>query len=212
MYTYLPRVLVFSLLIITWSVGSCSLSTFSDSAALRYSVKPWYKVRPEGGAGREVIVYFDQVKPVGKIKMELSWEKDIELSEYEIKPGQDSLSVLLPPGVGLEACKVQMNFRSDQLNIQQTLNIPLKKQWTVFIYPHSHVDIGYTNTQEIVKKLHVRNIDVGIDIAEKTSNYYIYLVFDVNSAAPKIVAIKNPFSLDMLYLEPTHFKVRGVSE
>ncbi len=39
------------------------------------------------------------------------------------------------------------------------------------IYPHAHLDIGYTNLQKIVEKLQVRNIDVGIDLAPKTQHY-----------------------------------------
>ena len=49
--------------------------------------------------------------------------------------------------------------------------IPPKGQWEVYIYPHSHVDIGYTAHQDTVQKLHMRNIDVGMDIAEKTQSF-----------------------------------------
>ena len=31
--------------------------------------------------------------------------------------------------------------------------IPALRQWTVYIYPHAHVDIGYTALQETVEKL-----------------------------------------------------------
>lgn len=48
--------------------------------------------------------------------------------------------------------------------------------------------------------------------AEKSNNYYIYLVFDVNGQSPKIATIKNPFTSGMLLLEPTHFIVRGSTE
>jgi hypothetical protein len=45
------------------------------------------------------------------------------------------------------------------------------RHWTVYVYPHSHVDIGYSNTQENVEFIHKRNIDQGIKLAEATRHY-----------------------------------------
>lgn len=51
-----------------------------------------------------------------------------------------------------------------------------------------------------------------IKFAEKSSNFYIYLVFDVNGQSPKIATIKNPFSLGLLVMEPTQYIIRGNTE
>jgi alpha-mannosidase len=48
---------------------------------------------------------------------------------------------------------------------------PARDNWTVYVLPHSHVDIGYTNVQAKVLKLHMNNIDEAIDLAKKTENY-----------------------------------------
>ena len=48
---------------------------------------------------------------------------------------------------------------------------PARDNWKVYILPHSHVDIGYTNTQAKVLKLHMNNIDESIKLAEKTQDY-----------------------------------------
>lgn len=45
------------------------------------------------------------------------------------------------------------------------------KEWSIYILPHSHVDIGYTNTQSKVLQLHLENIDQSIALAAKTQNY-----------------------------------------
>ncbi len=45
------------------------------------------------------------------------------------------------------------------------------RHWTIYIYPHSHVDIGYTNTQENVELIHLRNLKYGIELAKKTKDY-----------------------------------------
>ena len=57
------------------------------------------------------------------------------------------------------------------INFHLQCQYPRKRQWTVYIYPHSHVDIGYTNTQENVELIHKRNLLYGIDLARKTAGY-----------------------------------------
>ncbi|MBW8683609.1 glycoside hydrolase family 38 N-terminal domain-containing protein [Chitinophaga rhizophila] len=44
-------------------------------------------------------------------------------------------------------------------------------EWKVYLLPHSHVDIGYTNVQEKVMRLHMNNIDEAIKIAQRTKDY-----------------------------------------
>jgi hypothetical protein len=44
-------------------------------------------------------------------------------------------------------------------------------EWKVYLLPHSHVDIGYTNVQEKVMQLHMNNIDEAIRIAARTQHY-----------------------------------------
>jgi alpha-mannosidase len=42
---------------------------------------------------------------------------------------------------------------------------------TIYLLPHSHVDIGYTNIQDEVKKIQWQHLEDAINLAEKTSNY-----------------------------------------
>ena len=45
------------------------------------------------------------------------------------------------------------------------------RHWTVYLYNHSHVDIGYTNTHKNVEKLHTTNVIEGIRLAQETSGH-----------------------------------------
>jgi hypothetical protein len=79
--------------------------------------------------------------------------------------------LLLPSGAGLYAAtKADLVITTGEKEFSGTITVPPKKQWTVYIYPHSHLDIGYTALPEEVRKIQVRNIDVGIDMAEKTQS------------------------------------------
>lgn len=47
--------------------------------------------------------------------------------------------------------------------------VPRMRHWTVYLYNHSHVDIGYTNTHKNVERLHVSNVVEGMRLAEETA-------------------------------------------
>jgi hypothetical protein len=64
--------------------------------------------------------------------------------------------------------KVKAN---NQIYTARCLVEPARNDWTVYVLPHSHVDIGYTNVQAKVLKLHMANIDEAIDLARKTAAY-----------------------------------------
>lgn len=84
----------------------------------------------------------------------------------------DSIPVLLLPQIGLEQTDTIIAcLQIGGEKVSREVIIPSMRHWTVYIYPHSHVDIGYTNTQENVEFIHKRNLDVAMDLAEKTADY-----------------------------------------
>ncbi|MDP9076160.1 MAG: glycoside hydrolase [Bacteroidota bacterium] len=90
----------------------------------------------------------------------------------ETSNGQEFFEIPLP-GVPVKVA-VQANVTlktSGQVYMASCIVEPAKDNWSVYVLPHSHVDIGYTNTQAKVLKLHMSNIDESIKLAEKTQNY-----------------------------------------
>ena len=47
---------------------------------------------------------------------------------------------------------------------------PVRK-WVVYLLPHSHVDIGYTQLQADVEKKQWQNIDAALELIRKTADY-----------------------------------------
>jgi alpha-mannosidase len=45
------------------------------------------------------------------------------------------------------------------------------RNFTVYLLPHSHVDIGYTALQTEVEQTQIKNIGLGIDLARRTADY-----------------------------------------
>ena len=132
-----------------------------------------YCRRSDGKAGRQVTVSLTGGRLHGPATLNVEGGNFAETTDIEPLPeGRDSISIALPEGVAVEnTAEVSFTLETAGQVLQRTVSIAPLRQWTVYIYPHSHVDIGYTAPQETVKKLHMRNIDVGIDIAKKTAEY-----------------------------------------
>lgn len=136
-------------------------------------VQPWYKYRPDRKPGREVLLRFRGSRLHGTAHVEIVTDRDSESTLLTAPAaGLDSATVLLPPDAGVkEESHVTLILRQGENSLEETVQVPPMRHWTVYVYPHSHVDIGYSNTQANVEFIHKRNIDQGITLAEATRNY-----------------------------------------
>ncbi|NLR60535.1 glycosyl hydrolase [Chitinophaga polysaccharea] len=142
--------------------------------AIAYKVQSFYRHRPDGKPGREVMLYFKGAAFTGSGMVEVMWNGHKETVPVTANNGIDSLAVLLPDGAGVKSAgEATLTLRSGKKELTQVIRVPALRQWTVYIYPHSHVDIGYTNTQENVELIHKRNLINGIKLAKETVNYPI---------------------------------------
>lgn len=161
------------LLILTF----CSFSQIPQSKSfptdIEYKVQPFYRHRPDGKPGREVILKFKGAGLTAKSKLEIISDKIHET--LQIEPGSksaDSLVILLPTDVGVKKeARVTLKLQQGSNKLNKIIIVPAMRYWTVYVYPHSHVDIGYSNTQANVEFIHKRNIDQGISLSEKTKKY-----------------------------------------
>jgi len=90
-----------------------------------------------------------------------------------LKNIQGRYEVILPQNIGVsqnDTVSLKL-FRKKKLVSTVEVPVPKMRHWTVMIFPHSHVDVGYTHTQEVVEFIHRQNIDMAIDLAEKTKDY-----------------------------------------
>ncbi len=135
-------------------------------------VLPFYGHHADGKPGREVMLHFKGDKFFGKGTLEMECSGEKQMTPLNIKAGTDSLAVLLPFGAGVKAdCEAKFILKNKSKVLMGAVMVPALRQWTVYIYPHSHVDIGYTNTQANVEIIHRRNLINGIELAKKTANY-----------------------------------------
>ena len=130
-----------------------------------------YKVRPDGTPGREIYISYHGEKKLDKGRIEIRTSGGTEVVPF-VSERCDSIPVLLPEGIGVESPDtVVIGLLGRGLKMYTEAVIPKMRHWTAYIYPHSHVDIGYTNTQANVEFIHTRNLDVAMELAEKTAGY-----------------------------------------
>jgi hypothetical protein len=135
--------------------------------------QPFYRFRADGSPGRQITVNITGGRLTGPAEVEVVAGGKAEITGIPaVEGGRSECVVLLPPDIGVEReAKVTLTLRQGKQSLRKTITVPAMRRWTVFIYPHSHVDIGYTNTQANVETLHKRNIDEGIKLAEATKDY-----------------------------------------
>lgn len=137
----------------------------------KVNVQNYYKKRTDGTVGRLLTLHYRGETTLNDAKVQVSWNQGQET--YSLSGMKaDSAQILLAPNIGVkqnDTVIVSLIF-SDK-KITEEVIVPAMRYWTVYIYPHSHVDVGYTNTQENIEFIHKRNLDVAMDLAEKTKNY-----------------------------------------
>lgn len=138
---------------------------------LDVQVRKYYKYRPDKEPGREILLSYRGDKTLSGSKVEILSKKGNETTSLKTMR-TDSISVLLPPAIGVETNDtIVVSLLVGPTKLSREVVVPALRHWTVYIYPHSHVDIGYTNTQENVEFIHKCNLDVAMDLIEQTASY-----------------------------------------
>lgn len=87
-----------------------------------------------------------------------------------LKPGKRILYLLHEPVSNPTTEDLTIRIAGRPEIVQKVTLNPVRK-FEVYFLAHSHVDIGFTHTQDDVEKLQWRNFEKAIDLAEKTKDY-----------------------------------------
>ncbi len=140
---------------------------------IQCTVQPVYGYRKDGKPGRELLIAFGTARLKKNATVRVSGRNIKETFLLTASAAGDSVkTILLPNGVGVDsAANISVTLQYDGVVIEKKVQVPRMRYWTVFIYPHSHVDIGYTNTQKNVEILHSKNVVEGIKLAKLTKDF-----------------------------------------
>jgi hypothetical protein len=132
-----------------------------------------YCYRADGQAGREIQVTFEGAKLYAAAEMDVTMDGLLETVKMPAEPnGRSSVSVLLPPGVSVaKDVEGSITLKSGSKSLRQSIQVPAMRQVTVYVLPHSHTDIGYTEIQTAIESKQVSNLLEGIAAARRTADY-----------------------------------------
>lgn len=93
----------------------------------------------------------------------------IEIDRRTVQSGSSTFDLFLKPVTEPQNLTVSIELTGKQ----QSEKIELKpvRQMLVYVLPHSHHDLGYTDLQADVEEKQIRNITRGIELARKTADY-----------------------------------------
>ena len=153
--------------------AATQLPAAASAQAVQYDVKPLYGFHKDKSAGRIVDVKLDGSGLLGKLTVEAKCGKKKEKKTYDIAAnGDTTLTFLLPKNVGVDKDEtVVMTLRAGGKVLVDTVNVPMMRQFTVYLFNHAHVDIGYTNTHKNIETLHKTNVIEGMRLGQETANY-----------------------------------------
>ena len=94
----------------------------------------------------------------------------VVVDEQPIAPGTGMLESLVPAVQAEQVVNLAAQVSGSTIFSGETTLKPVRRV-LVYVLPHSHNDIGYTDIQTKVEQRQLANIQLGIDLARKTAQY-----------------------------------------
>jgi alpha-mannosidase len=96
-----------------------------------------------------------------------------DASPVPLGPGKNSCDVKLPePAKPAKArFEVRLTSAAGPVTLGREITLAPARRWAVYLFHHSHTDIGYTELQSRVTKNHVEYLDSVIKYCRETDNY-----------------------------------------
>lgn len=144
-----------------------------NPTAIRCEVEPVYGYRTDSLPGRMVSVYLKGKELKGKLRIDVASKKGHEKNWYDVNATDSArLEVLLPTALPThESSSVTLTIHCSGQKYQQKLQVTPMRHWTVYLYNHAHVDVGYTNTHRNVEALHKNNVLEGMKLGMETKGH-----------------------------------------
>ena len=152
--------------------GAASAAAPAPAAPkLKLEVKPTILFVEEGGALlQRVDLAVDYDGPAGPAKVSVQgFRKPITLSVASLQPGRTVIPVQVPDL--LKPAKITFQVAVGKAKNEREVLLTPQRKWTLYLLPHSHTDIGYTDLQTRVTKNHVEYLDDVIEFCKATESY-----------------------------------------
>ena len=136
-------------------------------------VMPMYGYRADRSPGRIVKIRVGGADLRGDLKVDVAYKRVKETSVFRLDAsGEAEVEVMLPSVLPTDKrSEVVLTVRGTEREVKEKVAVEPMRHWTVYLYNHSHVDIGYTNTHKNVELLHRTNVKEGMKLARETAGH-----------------------------------------
>ena len=114
----------------------------------------------------EIFVHHNYAEPTAAV-VKIAGSDPVPI---ELKLGRQVAKASVPEIKQETSAKVVLEVNGQPVVTSDVLLKPVR-HWEMYFLPHSHVDIGYTDVQAEVERIHWRHFQMAIDIARKTADY-----------------------------------------
>jgi hypothetical protein len=116
-----------------------------------------------------VLVRWQRLAPQGSITLSLPGYSRTEPLATDHEFGERRMEFLVPEFKPGTRAAVKVNADGRDYSFRQTLS-PARK-WTVYLVPHEHLDVGYSDFQTKLAELHSRVIDDAMEMSAKHAEF-----------------------------------------
>ena len=95
---------------------------------------------------------------------------DLAPQPVRLVPGSQTMDAMVPAVDEEKALKISVTARGKEVAARTILLQPVRP-WEIYLLPHSHVDVGYTELQSQVEQKQNSNIESGLRLAQATADY-----------------------------------------
>ena len=111
-----------------------------------------------------------ELQCIGKAKGEVQLKVNGKVQPLQLQNGHQKISAYLPAVKTNTAVKVEL-FKNGKVIAEKKLTLAPVRRWELNLVHQTHLDIGFTHTQEDVLKLQVQHLHKAMELIEKTKNY-----------------------------------------
>lgn len=158
--------------IIIFCISCCNIYAENSAFSVYYEILPLYKYTTDKQPARVLKAHIKGRELKGEAAFSITLKGNKEQSFHSLNSKDSTeIELLLPAGSIKERMNATICLTIGNWKNRQTIKVDPMRYWNVYIYNHSHVDIGYTNTHKNVEMLHKNNVLEGIKLAEETSDF-----------------------------------------
>jgi alpha-mannosidase len=183
---FVHRKIFMKIKILLYSFLACLVSYSYGQALTSIELQPTVAyLKYKGAESRMVRLLFhggNSYSP-GKVWLSFNGVQD----SVEVPAGLSYFELPVPGAPVKEDTQLSVRYQSNGVVYTARCIVSPTRKWSVYIMPHSHVDVGYTNVQEKVLAIHMNNIDEAIRIGQHSADYPVEARFKWNTEAIWVV-------------------------